>query len=272
MQGVNMPLSFPIHLPRHAFSSRDSARAGDIWRCFQESAVEGSTRVGWSPARYREAGSAFVVRSMTVVHCQEAQYGETLEATTWVANFRRGILTTREIRLNGPRGLLASATQEWVHVTGGLRPVRASAECQAAFPVEEIEPSPTLPICVEEIDSQTSEFTFELWHSWMDPLGHANHPMYLDWCDEALCRGMHQAGLDPVGLRPVAERVTWKLGVEAPDRVSVMTTVKGVTALDEVVFEHRIINSEQKLCATAVTVRGLAGVSGRLLLQAFVGE
>ena len=29
-----------VHLPRHAFSARDTARAGDIWRAFQEVAVE----------------------------------------------------------------------------------------------------------------------------------------------------------------------------------------------------------------------------------------
>ena len=135
-----MPLAFSNHLPRHAFSVRDAARAGDIWRCFQEAAVEGSTRCGWPPSRYREEGSAFVVREMTVVHHREPSYGQPLDVMTWVANFRRGILTTREIRLSFEGQPVAAASQEWVHVTEGLKPVRASAECQAAFAPEDVEP------------------------------------------------------------------------------------------------------------------------------------
>ena len=106
-----MPLSFPFIFPRHAFSVRDAPRAVDVWRCFQEAAVTGSTLCGWPPHRYREQGSAFVVRSMTVVHF-EPKYGDALTAQTWVANFRRGIFSRREIRDGS--GVVAAASQEWV--------------------------------------------------------------------------------------------------------------------------------------------------------------
>jgi len=73
---------FPATLPRHAFSARNAARAGDLWRSLQEVAVEASTRVGWAPMRYRAEGSAFVMRTMTVDHVREARYGEALVART----------------------------------------------------------------------------------------------------------------------------------------------------------------------------------------------
>ena len=262
-----MPLAFPVHLPRHAFSVRDAARAGDIWRCFQEAAVEGSTRCGWPPERYRKEGSAFVVREMTVVHHREPRYGEVLDARTWVANFRRGILTTREIRLENNTGLIASASQEWVHVTKGLRPVRAGAECLASFAPEDVEPTRDLPQWTSIPDAPEISFTFELWHGWMDPLGHANHPMYLDWCDEVLYRRMVAGGLDPVRLVPVAEKVSWKLGMEAPDSVSIVSQLVGRTAACDAVFTHKILNGAGKMCATATTVRRVVDGTGQVLVD-----
>ena len=71
-----MILDLPAAMPRHAFSTRDRARAGHVWRVFQELAVQGSAACGWPPHRYRAAGSAFVVRRMTVVHHREVLYGE----------------------------------------------------------------------------------------------------------------------------------------------------------------------------------------------------
>jgi acyl-CoA thioesterase FadM len=267
-----MPLSFPIHLPRHAFSVRDVARAGDVWRCFQEAAVEGSTRCGWPPTRYREVGSAFVVRAMTVVHHAEPHYGEPLEATTWVANFRRGVLTTREIRLSTPRGLMAAASQEWVHVTAGLRPVRASPDCLKAFSPEDVEATQGLPEWVPCDPSPVFSFAFDLWHSWMDPLGHANHPMYLDWCDESLCRRMVQAGLKPEALQPVAETVSWKLGVEAPERILVNSQFVGLTPTQDAVFQHQILNGAGRVAATATTVRRLNDGTGEALSEMARGQ
>ena len=262
-----MPLAFSNRLPRHAFSIRDAARAGDIWRCFQEAAVEGSTRCGWPPSRYREVGSAFVVREMTVVHHAEPSYGQPLDVKTWVANFRRGILTTREIRLYSEGQPVAAASQEWVHVTDGLKPVRASAECQDAFQPEDVEPKHELPQWESLPIRELEDFEFKLWHTWMDPLGHANHPMYLDWCDEALSQQMAVLGLDPVQLCPVAERVSWKLGVEAPDLVRIKSKLVGRTSACDAVFEHAIENSEGRLCASATTVRRLVDGTGQALID-----
>src|SRR5690606_37881573 len=88
-RGVTQPFwEFPVALPRNAFSARDAARAGDLWRAFQEVAVGASTRAGWSARRFSEAGTAFVVRTMSVRHARETYYGEPLHARTWVCRFR----------------------------------------------------------------------------------------------------------------------------------------------------------------------------------------
>jgi acyl-CoA thioesterase FadM len=254
--------SFPLRLPRHAFSPREAARAGELWRLVQEAAVEGSTLAGWPPARYREVGTGFVVRRMRVVHHREAVYGEHLVARTWVTSVKRAMLTTREVRLVGPRGPVVSASTDWAHVSAQLAPTRASDAVVSAFPVRAstegdgvVEPPPV----ATPAEGPAHRFSFRPWHTWMDPLGHVNHPAYLDWCDEATSRVMAGAGLDPVRLLPVAESVTFRAGARAGDYITTESRMKGRTDGGDVVVAHHILLDGGSLAAEATTVRRLHG-------------
>lgn len=254
--------AFPIGLPRHSFSARDAARAGDVWRGFQEIAVTASTLAGWPPGRYREEHIAFVVRSMVVVHHREATYGEETRGETWVSRFRRQRLCTREVRLLGDAGPVASATQEWVHVNHRMEMVPAPEILSSAFPVwvRPDAPSVTMP-AYEKAEGATHGFAFPCWHTWMDPLAHANHPAYLDWCEEAIARVVFAAGVDPLWVSPLAEEVTFKTGVVAPGDVHVETKAVGMVGEDAVVFAH-VIRSGGVICANATTVRRLLPAAG----------
>lgn len=258
----------PIALPRHAFSPRDAARAGDVWRTFQEAAVEASTRAGWSPRRFREQGTAFVVRSMTVEHHRETHYGERLTARTWVWKFKRDMLSTREVRLAGDEGPLASATQEWVHVNSEMRLARAGPEVIAAFPPHEEGESARLPEH-QPREGPARSLRFRCWYTWMDPLGHANHPAYVDWCDEGTSRVMVQAGLDPFALVPVADKAIFRAGATAPEEVTVETRRTGVTPAGDVVLAHRVLGPGGGVAARLTTVRRLADGDPARLLAAF---
>ena len=249
-------------LPRSAFSPRERARAGDVWRAFQDLAVGDSIAAGWPPERYRDEGVSFVVRSMRAVHHRETRYGERLVGRSWPSRFRRGMLFRRECRLAGPDGApLASATQGWVHVGADLSPARASEALVAAFRPDEREPPIELP--PHEPLSGGVEHTFELecWHTWMDPLGHVNHPAYVDWADEATSRAMIARGLDPVDLRPVAESARYRSGVRATERVTISTRVTGRTEGGAAVLRHDVSVGERE-AARVVTVRRLAGERG----------
>lgn len=267
-----MPVLLDLHIPRHAFSLRERARAGDIWRACQEAAVLGSSAVGWPPLRYRAEGCAFVVRSMTCVHHTEAVYGEPVRARTWVRDFRRGLLTTREIRLSGQGGRpLADATQEWVHVLfqkdgqGGalLRPARASATLLEAFPQEHLDPAPEWGPTDRPVQGVEVTWQADLWHVRMDPLGHLNHPDYVDLADEATSRRMVSAGLDPSHLVPVAESIEFRAGLSAGP-CQVVSRVTGVLGAS-VEQEHRIVRPDGALAAVAKTRRTLAERPERLL-------
>ena len=97
-----------------------------------------------------------------------------------------------------------------------------------------------------------------MWQTWSDPLGHANHPVYVDWCDEMLSRVMTDAGMDPIRLVPVAERVTFKNPVQPGERVNVKSHLAGVASSGELVTTHEI-TAGGELSATATTIRTLDG-------------
>ncbi len=256
-----------VMLPRSAFTPRETARAGDVWRLFQDVAVGGSIGAGWPPERYRDEGVSFIVRSMVVLHHRETIYGEALKGRTWPSRFRRGLFFTRECRVSSPRGVIASATQEWVHVSSDLQLVRASEALVAAFPVEAHEPPVALPAFDAIEGARTHRFDFSCWHTWMDPLAHVNHPAYVDFCDEATSRAMATEGLDPQRLSPIAEEARFSSGVVAGDEVAVLTRVVGRTSEGAAVFEHHVEVGD-RTCARVVTMRRLAEEHGESALLA----
>lgn len=278
-----MPVELSLHVPRHAFSVRERARAGDLWRAFQEAAVLGSSAVGWPPHRYRVEGCAFVVRRMVTVHDSELRYGEGLRATTWVRTFARGLITHREIRLSTPDGRsVARASQEWVHVAFSaidgavsLRPARAPEHLRAAFDLEDHDAPPELPALSEPVDAGADHAehaaALSLRLVEMDPLGHLNHPAYVDLADEATSRLMLRAGLDPVALAPIAEAVTFRAGLSAPGDALVQTRLLG-GAGEGVAIGHRFFTPDGRLAAEATTVRGLAGFGPERLVAAISQE
>ncbi len=259
---------FPLTLPRNAFTPRETPRAGDIWRLCQDAATLASTRAGWPPSRFRVENIAFVVYKMTLLHAAEPPFGEMLDVQTWVSRLRRRTLCTREVRIRSRGQRIAAATQEWVHVDfETLKPRQGSLEAAAAFAEIEVEPSIAMP-SFEALPGSDWQFDFEMWQTWSDPLAHANHPAYIDWCDEATSRAMVAAGLDPVLLRPIAEQVTFRSAVLPGEHVTIRSERLGRIGTDAVVLKHRV-ETERGPAADATSVRGLAGVGGEALVAAW---
>jgi acyl-CoA thioesterase FadM len=100
-------------------------------------------------------------------------------------------------------------------------------------------------------------FEFRTWHLWMDAHAHANHPAYVDYCDEGLSRALAERGVEPLNLTPVAEEVHFRAAIGPDEAVAVETSLKGHQG-DLGVFGHRIL-VKGKVCATATTYRRLVG-------------
>jgi acyl-CoA thioesterase FadM len=239
-----------------------------MWRVCQDVATHASIRAGWPPSRFRAENVAFIVYKMTMLHQAETAYGMMLDTQTWVSRLRRRTLCAREVRIRTGGELVAAATQEWVHVDfETLKPKQGSVETAAAFSETEVEPSVKMPK-FEELPGAEDEFVFDMWQTWADPLAHANHPAYIDWCDEASSRHMLAAGLDPVLLRPVAEQVSFRSAVLPGERVTVSTKRIGVIGTDAVVLKHHL-ETERGPAADATSVRALAEGTSETLISAW---
>ena len=154
---------------------------------------------------------------------------------------------------------MASATQRWVHVRADLKLARASDALIRSFPTEDRGPAVTLPAHDPIEEARTHVFELDCWHTWMDPLGHVNHPAYVDWADEALSRAMVRARIErPSELRGVAESAHFASGVTAGERVRVETRLTGRTRDGAAVFSHAIL-ADERSAASVVTVRRLRG-------------
>ncbi len=249
-------LTFPVTLQRHAFGPRLVPHAGDVWRAMQDVVVDQSSSVGWTPERYVEAKTMFVVRTMTVRHHREVRIGEPLSGRTWPSRARREMLFTRQVRLFSGEALIAGATQEWAYLSRDLQPTRAGKEIFDAFKISEGYPEVELPSFVANADQPLHVFDFTVWHGWMDPHGHANHAAYVDYCDEGVARVVAEEGGDPQRIVPIAESVHFRAAVGAGELITVETTLAGHVQGARV-FKHRVLSGE-KVCATATTVRALA--------------
>jgi len=208
--------------------------------------------------RYLEAGSAYVMRLMTMEHTHEIPPIASLWATTWVSENRRGLVSVREIRLYDDEAMqdpVIRATQEWAHVDrrSGLK--RAPPELIAAFPLLTRDPSVELPAPATAIDGTPSEFRFKFWHIWRDALGHLNHPDYVDVCDESIYQHAHAKGLATEKLVAHAEKMLYRSSIEAGDDVLVTTRLVGTLDETRCIFRHRLTVGE-KLCAESTSVRG----------------
>lgn len=242
-------------IPRHAAGPRQVARAAEIWRLFQELALRATVAAGWPPERYLEVGTAFVVHGLSGRHLREVRYGQRLRAQTWVQDFRRATLTRRQLRLLDEQGLVAEGVQQWVHTDAELRPVAASRELVEAFPCEpERGAAPPLDLPAAPVEDPGASFELEVWHTWMDPLAHLNHPAWLDLCDEGTMRRLAAAGGDPQALVPLAEELVFKRGAVAGQRLQVQTRAVGLGQGGAVLLEHEVLGPDG-LCLRARTWR-----------------
>jgi len=259
---------FQLSLPRNAFTPLEVPRAGDVWRLCQDVATLASIEAGWPPSRFRTEQVAFIVYKMTLLHETATPYGAALDARTWVSRLRRRTLCTREVRIETEGASVAAATQEWVHVDfESLKPKQADAETASAFPEIEGEASVKMPP-YDVLPGAESNFVFDMWQTWADPLAHANHPAYIDWCDEGTSQQMLAFDLDPVQLRPIAGQVSFRSAVLPGERVTVRTKRIGIIDDQAVVLKHHL-ETERGPAADATSVRGLHGANAEALIAAW---
>lgn len=189
---------------------------------------------------------------------------------------RRDVFLTREIRLEGGGEAIASCTQEWAHVAAvstTMEVARAPRSLISAFAPDagpEGDIAPSLPKCERAAIGGPQRYPIRAWWTWMDPLDHLNHPAYVDYIDESLSVAMHEYGIAPLRLVPVAEQLTFRSGVLGGEIAIVESVPRGWTADGSAVFSHQIKVGE-RLCVTGTSVRRIMGETGECSLIAALG-
>lgn len=86
-------------------------------RWAMDAAVAHSTAVGWSPERYRQLGSGFIVRSHSIKYKRSATLGDRIATNTWIDTMEKvSSVRKYEIRRANDDKLLALAETNWVFV------------------------------------------------------------------------------------------------------------------------------------------------------------
>jgi acyl-CoA thioester hydrolase len=161
-------------------------------RYMQESAFEASADVGYDQDSYRAMGTLWLIRESEIEYFHALRYGDQVEVTTYVGDFRR-VRSRRfyEMRLAGSGDLVAKANTDWVYLdVASQRPIAIPPDMIRAFAPEGAdamksterrdkfpEPPPPPP----------GAFTMRRTVEWrdMDSAGHVNNAVYLSYMEQS---------------------------------------------------------------------------------------
>jgi acyl-CoA thioester hydrolase len=164
----------------------------------QEAAIEASAAAGFGPDWYRERGTGWVVRRLTVRYHAPAGYGDEVDVATWVSSLR-GVRSEREYDLTraGDGTRLARGRAEWVYVDRGTgQPIRCPPEFAGAFAPS----GPAGDLGVRLSGGRPTEGAHRyrsqrrVQFSELDTAWHASHLAYLEWVGQAYFEAIRAAG------------------------------------------------------------------------------
>ncbi len=143
-----------------------------------------SELLGFPREWYRERGLAWVVRAIDVLLTAPIRDGDELWVSTRITGFRR-VMARRASELRSAGGAaVGEVIVDWA-MTNGRAPTRIPDDFTRVPGIELATFSPTRielpPAPREAIEVRLVQRLREL-----DPMGHANNGVYLDWLDEAV--------------------------------------------------------------------------------------
>ena len=175
-------------------------RSSGFLRYAQDLAWIHSESAGFGRAWYTSRGLTWLVRSVELEIVGSVEYGAELTVSTQVIGFRRVWARRRsEFHEPGNERQVAIALTDWVLLNARARPVRPPDEIVDAFPVT---PGDFTPLRIELPEvTEASRLDFSARRSEVDPLGHVNNAVYVDYMDEHLAATGQGAGARHVPRR-----------------------------------------------------------------------
>jgi acyl-CoA thioester hydrolase len=216
----------------------------------EESATRASADAGYDHQWYFDQRRAWVVRELTLRYLHPLVHGDRVRARTWVSDFRR-IYSHREYDLRRAADDLPvfRGRAKWVYVNlDTMRPERIPAAFESAFdPTPEPDPLDiTLADAVTLTDSPSLTSTRRVQHYEVDPAGHVNNAVYVNWFEQAYHDALTAAGWPVDRLRADGLTPVWighRIGYLRPTMAGMaltMTSQPVAQNADQWVWQHTI--------------------------------
>ena len=162
------------------------ARASTYLRYAQDLAWLHSERRGFGRSWYQDRSLAWVVRAVDLTIEARLPTGAVLSATTEVTGGRRVMARRRcELRAEANGSPVATVLTDWVMTTTAGVPTRVPDAFPISFgvPLGTFEPTRVDP---GEAPAGAARRTFDVRRHELDPMGHVNNAVYVDWLDETI--------------------------------------------------------------------------------------
>ncbi len=209
----------------------------------QQAAFEASAEAGYDIRRYHEMGAIWVIRKQTIAYLDSLIYGDAVDVTTWVSDFRR-VRSNRECELRrvSDGRVAALAQTDWVYVdVASLFPRRIAAEMIDAFRPNgkcALDAAPPLE-AAEPVDGRSFVYRHRVKSFELDNLRHVNNANYLNWFDQARLDALAEVGLP---LNESATRLRDLAVIPSPVRCDIEYFVPAVVG--DLVEVHSRIESK----------------------------
>lgn len=159
-------------------------RASAYLRYAQDLAWIHSERLGYDREWYLARSLAWVVRGIELAILAPSRSGESLAVTTRVTGFRRVWARRRTEVRDAAGALVARAVTDWVMTDARGRPRRVPDGFAEGFDAPPDSFTPTR-VGTAEPPSGALASALVVRPQELDPMGHVNNAVYLDWVDEA---------------------------------------------------------------------------------------
>ena len=171
-------------------------------RYLQENAMEASADGGFGPARYVELGAGWVLRRSRIDYIRPLRYGEEIDVTTYVVNFRR-VRSQRDFEIVhcGDGARVAQAATDWVFVDRPSgAPTRIPDDALAVFLPDGPDPNAQLildaPRLPDAAPSNAYHSMRRVNYYEMDEYQHVNNAVYLNYLEQAAIDAAASAGFN----------------------------------------------------------------------------
>lgn len=190
-------------------------RTGSLLRYAQDVAWRHSEALGFDRSWYAERHRSWVVRSAEVEILVPISMGRILRLATAVIGHRR-IWARRRGEFRLPDGSLAAiSTVDWVLIDDGGRINRIPPDFGEAFPNPELD-GEIIRVVLPSPPEDASSLELRVRPQDLDPLGHVNNAVYLDWIEEAVSAA---GGRDALTAEPRRAAIEYAASAEPGDLV-----------------------------------------------------